>query len=491
VRTDGRWLVWKAGGLLFRMAVALFLAWPAARAQDRGAVAASLAASLPDAPSPQTQDKDEPVTIFPHPESSRWWIAAQFNTILQWHPAFPAKYSGPKSLSFAAQSATSRVFTLYTGYELTPTTEVLADVESSSGTGIGNALGLAGYTNLDVVRIASGVTLSSGPPYLARLLLHQIIPLSRDQVAAERGPLGICTKLPARRLEFRLGKFSLVDFFDVNSVSGDSHLQFLNWTVDIDGAYDYAANTRGYTWGSLVEYDDGPWSLRFAEALMPKFANGPQLDADLARARAENAEVDWQHNLLGRLRPGRAGAIRVLSYVNHADMGSYREAINAFLSGQTPVPDIVKTRRQGRIKYGFATNFEQELTAGVRIFGRFGWNEGHNETFAFTEADQAIVFGGNWKGEAWHRHYDRMGGAFSLNAISPDHRRYLALGGSGFELGDGRLNYAREQIFEGYYTAHVWRGVFVSFDLEHITNPGYNQDRGPVLVPSARLHLDF
>jgi high affinity Mn2+ porin len=476
--------------LLLLLAALLVPPGPIA-AQDQKSAAPPLAAVQAGAAGSDAQGEDEPVTMFPHSESAHWWISGQFNTILQWHPTFPAKYSGPNSLSRGAQSATSRVATLYTGYELTRTTEVLADVESSSGTGIGNALGLAGFTNLDVVRTATGVPVAAGPPYLARLILHLIIPLSRKEVAGERGPLGLDTKLPARRLEFRIGKFSLVDFFDVNSVSGDSHLEFLNWTVSNNGAYDYAANTRGYTWGALIEYDDGAWSLRFAEALMPKVANGLQLDADLARARAENAEVDHEGNLLGRLRPGRAGTIRVLAYVNHGNMGSYREAINAFLSHQDQFPDITKHRRQGRVKYGLGANFEQELTARVRIFGRFGWNEGHNESFVYTEVNQALEFGGDWQGAAWHRRHDRMGGAFSLNALSGDHRRYLALGGLGFLLGDGALHYARERIFEGYYTAHVWRGTFVSFDLQHVTNPGYNRDRGPVLVPGARLHVDF
>ena len=450
-------------------------------AQDQPAPAQQAAAS-PDS----TDSDDTPLTFLPHSETSRFWISAQGNVILQWHPSFPAKYSGANSLSAAAQSATSRVFTIYTGYALSHTTEVFLDVEDSTGTGIGNSLGLAGFTNLDVVRSAAGVPLSHAP-YLARLLLRQIVPLSKSTGSAERSFLGLATSLPRRRFEFWAGKFTIPDFFDTNGPGSDSHLQFMNWTVDNNGAYDYAANTRGYTDGAMMEYDDGRWSLRFAEALMPKAANGINLDADLARARAENFEADYNGGFLHH----RNGAIRFLAYLNHADMGNYREAIDDFLAGKTAQPNIIATRRQGRHKYGFGLNFEQNLTDRFRAFGRWGWSNGRNESFAYTEVDRTLEFGSDYLGDSWHRRNDRMGAAFSLNAISGDHARYLALGGLGFLLGDGALTYAREKIFESYYTAHVWRGVFVSFDLQHVNNPGYNQARGPVLVPGVRLHLDF
>jgi carbohydrate-selective porin OprB len=322
---------------------------------------------------------------------------------------------------------------------------------------------------------------------LARFLLRKVIPLSQEKVTAERGPLSLATSLPARRLELRIGKFSLVDFFDLNSAGSDSHLQFMNWTVDNSGAYDYAANTRGYTWGALIEYDDRRWALRFAETLMPKVANGINLDANLSRAHAENIEAEFHGNFLR----GRAGAVRFLSYVNHANMGSYREAIDNFLAGGTPVPDITAHPLRTTIKYGFGVNLQQALNSWLTAFVRWGWNEGRHESFAYTEVDQTILLGAGASGKPWRRKLDRAGIAFVSNGISRDHQQYLALGGSGFQLGDGRLTYGRETILETYYTAHVWRGVFASFDLQHIWNPGYNRDRGPVLMPALRLHLEF
>src|SRR5215469_6082215 len=279
-----------------RLACSLWACWlvclPRALAQS-SIVDSPFSQSTQTAQKPQTEqtatlapgesDSDDPLTLFPHSETSRYWISGQANIIFEWHPSFPAAYTGANSLTPAAQSATTHVVTLYTGYELTHTTEVFADVEDATGGGIGGALGLAGYTDLDSVRTVQGIPLSKDP-YLARLILRQIIPLSHEQVEAERDELHLATSLPARRIEFRVGKFDLVDFFDLNAFGSDTHLQFTNWTIDNCGAYDYAANTRGYTDGAIVEYDDHWFSARFGETLMPKVANGIHLDADIARA---------------------------------------------------------------------------------------------------------------------------------------------------------------------------------------------------------------
>jgi high affinity Mn2+ porin len=449
----------------------------------------------PPAPEPNTQPQGEEtnpessesdLTLFPHSETSRYWISGQANIVFQWHPTFPALYSGTNSLTPQAQSATTHVLTVYTGYELTHTTEVFADGEYATGGGIGKAFGLAGYTNLDAVRTVQGVPLASAP-YLARLMIRQIIPLSDDTVAAERDPLHLATTVPARRLEFRFGKFDLADYFDQNTWGSDSHLQFLNWTVDNNGAWDYAANTRGYTDGVLLEYFDHWFAARFAEVLEPKIANGINLDANIAQARAANLEVEADGSLIAN----RKGAVRLLSYLNQADMGNYNQAIADFLAGKTSTPNIISTRRQGRHRYGFGLNLEQEITDRVGVFGRLGWSDGHNESWAYTEDDRTAEVGVFFAGSSWHRRNDRAGAAFVANGVVAAHARYLALGGLGFLLGDGGLTYGSEKIVESFYTAHLWRGLFGSFDFQHINNPGYNQVRGPVTVTTVRFHADF
>jgi hypothetical protein len=439
-----------------------------------------------DPAAPAAPASTDHLTLFPHSDKARYWISGQANVVMQWHSRFAAQYSGPDSLTPWAQSATTHILTLYTGLELTHSTEVFADMEDATGSGIGNANGLAGYTNIDSVRLANGVALSKGP-YLARFMLRQIIPLTGERVDADRDELHLATSLPARRIEFRVGKFDMVDFFDQNTYGSDPHLQFLNWTVDSNGAYDYAANTRGYTDGALVEYIDHWWTLRFAEALMPKTANGTYLDADIARARAENLELEAR----GKLIAHRAGTVRLLSYLNNANMGNYEKAIAEFLNHETTTPNVVATRQQGRHKYGFGLNLEQQITPDVGVFGRLGWSDGRNESFAYTEDDRTAEFGGFAMGSSWHRHNDRVGAAFVANGIVAAHQQYLALGGLGFVLGDGALTYGREKIVESFYTAHLWRGFSATYDFQHIDNPGYNQARGPVAVSTLRFHTEF
>jgi len=428
---------------------------------------------------------DSSPTMFPHKEWDRLWLSGQANFISQYHPTFTSPYQGQNSLSPEAQDATSRVLTLFTGLRLTSTTEFLCDVQEAGGHGLGEALGVAGFFNLDVVRNPS----LSKAPYIARLMWHQIIPLGSKNVPVDRTPFSLFRELPARRLELRFGKFSIADFFDLNTYGTDTNFQFMNWTVDNNGAYDYAADTRGYTFGAILEYHDRNYVLRFAEALMPKVANGVHLDADLSRARAENIELE----LHGRVLPNKhVGIVRLLTFVNHANMGDYREAVDSWLANPvTPRPEITAHSLTTSLKYGFGINFEQPLTDWFGVFGRWGWNEGQHESYAYTEVDQTWQIGVGGSGQRWGRKFDRFGLVFVSNGISHEHARYLAYGGYGFLIGDGKLNYGRENILESYYTVHLWRGIFPAVGLQYAVNPGYNKDRGPVLVPSVRLHLEF
>lgn len=431
------------------------------------------AAAEDTAPPPQ-----ELISVFPHPEG-RLWIAGQMNFIFQANLPFHSPYRGPNSLRPEAEHRLSRVISLYTGLRLGGGAEVLVDAESAGGRGISDAFGLGGYTNLDVVRNPQ----LGEAPYLARALFHQAFALGLEKIPNDRTPVSSATEVPARRFDFWIGKLGTVDLFDLNGPGSDSHLQFLNWTVDDNGAFDYAADTRGYTYGTVGELREGRFSMRAGVMTMPKVANGIDLDLHLDRARGENLEAEVRPTL-----HGRQGVVRVLAYRNIADMGSYREAIDGFLAGRDPVPDITKYRREGRTKTGYGLNFEQEVTAAVRVFGRWGINDGHNESFAYTEVDGTIELGADLR---LHDEKHKLGVALVDNRLSNLHRTYLALGGLGFLLGDGRLSYGHEQIVETYYNYRIWRGVYIAADLQHITNPGYNRDRGPVWVPTSRLHVDF
>ena len=440
-----------------------------------------------------SQPEDVPrLTMAPTLENPRYWISGQANTIAQMHGHLHSPYQGPNSLIDDFELKQSEVATLYLGYELRSnsrySTDLIVDFENAGGRGISQALGLAGATNLDVVRNPN----LSSVPYLARGEIHQVIGLTGNMVEQDRGPLTLASRVPGRRFEIRIGKFALPDSFDTNAVGSDSHLQFTNWTIDNNGAWDYAADTRGYTVGGMLEYDDRAWSARYGIAAMPTVANGNTLDWAFSRASGQNWEFELRKGPLSPLLdPKREGAIRVLAYVNHAHMGDYRKSVEEYLDGRTPTPEITATERFGTVKYGFGFNFEQQLTSNLRIFGRFGWNPDRHESFAYTEVAQTVVFGGDYTGQAWKRPHDRAGLAFVSNAIKRDHQNYLHYGGLGFLLGDGGLTYGRENDTEWYYNAHLWRGFFGMIGGTYIVNPGYNRARGPVYVGTARLHIDF
>jgi high affinity Mn2+ porin len=311
--------------------------------------------------------------------------------------------------------------------------------------------------------------------------------LSTDKIENQRSALSLFEELPRRRLELRFGKFSMPDFFDINSVGTDTHFQFLNWTTDNNGAWDYAADTRGYTIGLTADYEDRNWGFRFAEALMPKVANGIDLVWRPWQVHAENYEYEFRHGFI----PRKSGVIRLLAYTNFANMGIYRQAVAQFKEGLVPVPDITSHPWHVTLKYGFGANVEQNLAPNLTAFARFGWNNGKTESFAYTEVDQTFAAGLGASGNLWHRRYDRAGVAVVTNGICKDHQEYLRLGGLGFLLGDGGLTYGRENIVESYYTAHIWRGIYLAPGVQHINNPGYNRDRGPVVVPTFRAHVEF
>lgn len=434
------------------------------------------------------EPQDAPiVAVFKHPESQSWWLSGQANIIFQGRLPFHSTYQGANSFRNSSEYKSSLIGTVYAAWRPTQSvrfnTDLILDLESAGGRGLSEALGLGGITNVDVVRNPN----LGSTPYLSRYQVHQVFGLTQKTTSQEPGPFALAPSVPVRRFEFRAGKMTLPDFFDINAIGSDSHLQFMNWTVVNNGAWDYAADTRGYTVGGIAEYDDRIWTVRYSLSAMPIVANGIDLDWAFSRSHGQNGEFELRRSLV----PRHKGVTRILFYANRAHMGTYREAVNAFLAGTDKTPQITAHEHFSALKYGFGYNTEQEITANLRVFGRFGWNDGKTESFAYTEVEQTVEAGADYAGTRWRRPVDKVGLAVVSNAIKRDHQNYLKDGGQGFLLGDGNLNYGRENIVESYYTWHAWRGVFYALDVQHISNPGYNRDRGPGWVGSARMHVDF
>ncbi|HVV45675.1 MAG TPA: carbohydrate porin, partial [Bryobacteraceae bacterium] len=212
---------------------------------------------------------------------------------------------------------------------------------------------------------------------------------------------------------------------------------------------------------------------------------GLRFDRRLLRDRGDVFEGELRY--APRMHPG---ALRLLSYINHADAGNYGKALQLAAATHT-TPDVTKTLRLGTLKYGFGINMEQEVAAKVGIFARLGWNDGRTEDFAFTAIDRLATGGLSVSGAAWKRPGDTAASEFTASGLSAVHALYLSRGGLDFIIGDGRLNYMPEYIWESYYSARTWNGFFVTLDTQHIANPGYNHDRGPLWAYSLRLHLEY
>jgi carbohydrate-selective porin OprB len=382
--------------------------------------------------------------------------------------------------------------TIYTGFEINKNprfaTDAIFDAEVAAGRGDSEALGIAGFTNLDVVRNPS----LGSTPYLARYEIHQVIGLSDKNVASSRNSFSLQPELPDVRLEFWVGRMSLPDLIDLNPVGTDSHLQFMNWSIDNTGSWDYAANTRGYTDAAVAEFTYHDFTARYAAAAMPTVANGIDLDYNFKEAGGQNVELEMRGGPGTHFdQLGRKGAVRLLGFVNKANMGDYRAQNILYVQGKTATPDITAHPLQSTMKYGIGVNFDQEVSNNGRVWGQFGWNEGQHESYAYTEIDQTIAIGGDYAMGRFGRLNDKIGLTFVSNAIKRDHQWYLQHGGLGFLLGDGNLSYAREDIVEAYYNYHLWKGVYYALDEQFIEHPGYNAARGPVMVESVRMHVDF
>jgi hypothetical protein len=273
-----------------------------------------------------------------------------------------------------------------------------------------------------------------------------------------------------------------MDLFDGNAYAHDPRTQFLNWTLMGQGAWDYPADTRGYTWGFVLAMAWDEWAFRAGRFAMPLEANQMAMDHDLGRSHGDALEAEHGHQL-----GGLPGTAKLLLYRNTAPMGNYRQSLQA----SPGAPDVTATRAQGREKHGWGLNLEQALTQDLGLFSRYSWNDGRTETWVFTEVDRSICLGLSLKGGAWGRSDDGIGLAFVENGLSPEHRDYLAAGGYGFLLGDGRLNYASERIAETYYSLRLGKRFTASLDGQRCWRPAYNRDRGPVTLLAARLHLQF
>lgn len=418
-----------------------------------------------------------PKTSLGDPESDRWEIHGQTTYLPQGYPRFRAPYTGTNSFTPAPQAQATWSNGLYLNARLWEGGEVYYNPELLQGFGLNNTVGAAGFPN--------GEAQKSNFPYphynTSRLFLRQTFGFGGEQEKLASGPGQLANKVDVSRLTLQAGKFAVMDVFDGNSYAKDTRKDFMNWSMWAPGAFDYSADKVGLTYGATAELNQKQWALRAGYFLMQSVSNANSFDTKVFERGTYAIELETRYSLFSQ--PGK---LRTIAWLNSANSGSYRETLN------NPAFDLDITQtRKGRIKYGYVVSMEQALNDQVGLFGRWSWNDGKTEIMAFTDIDASLSLGLSIKGAKWGRPDDVIGIGGALNALSQDHRDFVAAGGLGVLIGDGALNYRRERILETYYAYALTKQLTLTADYQLITNPAYNADRGPVHIFSGRFHGEF
>jgi high affinity Mn2+ porin len=418
-----------------------------------------------------------PKTSLTDPESDRWEIHGQTTYLPQGYPAFRALYTGPNSLTPAPQAQATWSNSLFLNARLWEGGEVYYNPELLQGFGLNDTVGAGGFP--------SGEAQKSNFPYphynTSRLFLRQTFGFGGEQEEWASGPSQLAGKVDVSRLTIQVGKMAVPDIFDGNAYAKDTRKDFMNWSMWAPGAFDYSADKVGLSYGATAEFNQKQWALRSGYFLMQSVSNSNNFDTKVFERGTYVVELETRYSLFNQ--PGK---LRTIAWLNSAFSGSYRETLdNPALN-----LDIAQTRT-GRIKYGYAVNLEQALSDEIGVFGRWSWNDGKTEIMAFADIDASLALGASIKGTRWGRPDDVIGIGGVVNALSRDHRDFIAAGGLGVLIGDGQLNYRRERILESYYAYALNKQLTLTGDYQLITNPAYNADRGPVSVFSGRLHGEF
>ena len=412
-------------------------------------------------------------------QSSPWSLGAQLTYVNQWHPDFHAPYSGANSMDSSARNTNTTDITLFLGRRLWKGAEFWINPEIDQGFGLSNTVGMAGFPSGEAYKVGEN------RPYLRlpRAFVRHVIELGGDSKETADGVNQFANHYSTNNVTITIGHFSVTDIFDNNSYAHDARNDFLNWSIIDAGTFDYAADSWGFTNGAAVEWNQNDWTLRggfFQMSAVPnQKVTGLHLEQNSIVAELEHRH-DWN---------GHPGKIRVPGFVNRADMGDYRDAAQlGQQTGATPDTALVRHRAANP---GLSLNLEQEMTDDIGVFARIGVNGGKKEAYEFTDINRTVSGGLSMNGRRWGREQDRFGLAAAVNVLSPEAKAYFAADGMGVLVGDGQLNYGSERIVEAFYSAALTRQVHLTVDIQHVTNPAYNRDRGPFPVYGVRLHAEL
>jgi high affinity Mn2+ porin len=428
---------------------------------------------------PTPQPQGIPVTP-EQAEQENWAIHGQATNVWLLQPAFRSPYRGTQSLRAGANGRETVDVTVYAGIRPWPGAEIWINPEVDQGFGLSDTFGVAGYVSGEAYKVGKA------QPYVLvqRGFLRQTIDLGgeTEKLGPDLNQLG--GTQTANRLVFTIGKHSVVDIFDTNKYAHDPRNDFFNWSIIDQGAFDYAANSWGYTYGGSAEWYQDWWTARAGVFDLSQAPNTAALSHGFGQGQFV-AELEERHSLWDQ--PGK---LKFLYWLTRGRLGTYLDAISlGATAGQTPSTSDV---RRFRTKDGFGLNLEQQLATDFGVFARASMSQGTVEEVDFTDINKSISGGLSLTGSRWGRPNDTVGLAGAINRISHQGKLYLAAGGLGGIIGDGQLpNAGPEQILEAYYSVVLFNFAHFTADYQFIKNPAYNRDRGPVSVFGLRLHVQY
>ena len=408
-------------------------------------------------------------------------IHGQATYVVQATDGFHAPYSGPNSLSPAANRETVDA-SLFLGARLWRGAEIWLQSEIDQGFGLDDTLGVAGFPSGEAYKVGAD------RPYfrLPRAFMRQTIDEGgeRESVKGAANQLGGSRGLD--RWVFTLGKFAVTDIFDTNQYAHDPRSDFLNWSAVDAGAFDYAADAWGYTVGAAVERYAGSWTVRAGVFDLSTIPNSVHLDPGMHEFQID-AEVERRYELFGQ-----TGRVVVTGFDSRGRMALLDQTISYAQTTGVNINTALVLERQYRSRLGAVLGLEQPITEVVGVFARISKAAGNVEPYEFSDIDRSVVIGASIKGIPWHRPEDSVGLAAIDNGISAEREAYLNLGGLGLLIGDGTLPHpGAEQILETYYSVAALPWAHVSLDYQWVKNPGYNTDRGPVSIFAVRVNAQF
>ncbi len=412
-----------------------------------------------------------------------WAIHGQSTFVDQYHPGFASAYRGPNSLDPGSRGDETWDVTAYGGFRPWQGAEIWVNPEVDQGFGLSNTTGLASFSSAEAYKVGAAT------PYVRvpRLFLRQTIDLGGQTQSIDPDLNVLGGTQTSNHVVLTIGKFSVVDVFDNNKYAHDSRNDFLNWTVVDAGAFDYAADAWGFTYGASAEWYQNWWVLRAGLFDGSRTPNSSALDTTFGAQFQTVLEAEADYSLFGQ-----AGKAKLLGYWTRARLATFSELLSYFAANPDGNLVDAESIRHLRNKFGGSLNFEQPITNDVGAFLRASLSDGRTETYDFTDVDRSLSLGVSVVGNRWGRPSDTVGATFVVNNLSKAHKDYFADGGIGVLIGDGRLtNAGPEQIFEAYYSAGIYKGVEVTGDYQLVNHPAYNVDRGPVDIFAIRLHGQF